>query len=435
MLGHNAGEDLAPAMAMLWAAAGMRTMAQEAVWYPGFGGPTAAEVASRFGLTSVTFDDRIPAGWRPYYRGLLQSAIEDLQRVLPALDVRGLRVRFDAEARQEGTLALHDPHRRQIILSPGSAAGTLAHEIAHDLDWQVALKRYRVRGDYATDRLTRQRGRRTSDPLALMVQDLYAGVNVPPETSERLAAHARRPAEVFARNIDWFVAVSLAGSGRMNGYLTSVQDELLTGYGTVRPPELSGTAGDALMRILDIIAPVYPDTRAWFLRNYGSGRTLRSYDLARRVLETELPPARPEPFAPNRWQGGNSHAGGAFAALAQARDQSLRALSAWSCRSPSSGYDAALEAARRQLVLEAAGARARGVARERVVGLADPNAALRLARDLYGAPFGAGPLNPETEDFVQQLAAGVQAIEQQQVTQAGGGFRLLAAQRAEGCTL
>jgi hypothetical protein len=266
---------------------------------------------------------------------------------------------------------------------------------------------------------------RTDDMLALQVQDLFAGVTLPPRTSERLAAHARRPAEVFARNIDWFVAVSLAGAGRMNGNLSSVQDELLTGYGTVRPPELSGTAGDALMRILDVVAPVYPDTRAWFLRHYGSGRNLRSYDLARRVLEAELPEPRPEPFAPDRWRG-NPASRGAFAALALARDQGLASVTAWNCRLPS-GYDAALEEARRRLVLEAAGARARGLARQRARELAGEDAVRRLARELWGAPFGSQPLTPEAEDFVQQLAASVRRLEQP-IEGRDSGFRLLASE-------
>ena len=49
--------------------------------------------------------------------------------------------------------------------------------------------------------------------------------------------HDLRPAEVFARNFDWFVAVSLAREGRVNGYLTAVQDEVLTGYATVSASE------------------------------------------------------------------------------------------------------------------------------------------------------------------------------------------------------
>jgi hypothetical protein len=102
---------------------------------------------------------------------------------------------------------------------------------------------------------------------------------------------------------------------------------------------------------------------------------------------------------------------------------------------PGGGHDGGLEAARRRLVLEAAGAKARGVARARARDLADPRAGLRLARELYGAPFGSKPLSPETEEFVQQLAASVKRIEQAPVARSDNGFRLLAAQSGQGCRL
>jgi hypothetical protein len=68
-----------------------RRIAQEPVWFPGFGGPTARELEERFGLAYVRFADDVPAEWRPYYRGMLESAVRDMQRVLPALDLRGLQ--------------------------------------------------------------------------------------------------------------------------------------------------------------------------------------------------------------------------------------------------------------------------------------------------------------------------------------------------------
>ena len=424
--------DGAPALAMLWAAAGLRPLAQEEVWFPGQGGPSNRELMERFGLGGVSFAETVPAAWRPYYRRMLEIAIADMQLVLPALDVRGLRVHFDPAPRQEGTLALHDPQKRRLILPPTSAVGTIAHEIAHDLDWQVALRRYHVRGDYATDRATRTARSRASDPLALRLQDLYAGVTLPAGASERTAAHARRPAEVFARNIDWFVTAALASQGRMNGYLSSVQDELLTGYGTVRPPELSGTAGDALIRILDVVAPVYPDTRSWFLTHYGTGRGLRSYDLARRVLEAEVPATRNEPFAPERWQLGERSA---FASVVSARDAGLRAVDDWTCRAPGGAYDEQLEAARRRIVLEAANARARGVALDRVRQLGDAEADRWLVRELYGAPFGTMDLSLEMSDFVAQLVEGVRRVEQAPVTDAQSGFVLRGGLVGDVCAL
>jgi hypothetical protein len=76
--------------------------------------------------------------------------------------------------------------------------------------------------------------------------------------------------------------------GRINGYLSSVQDDLLTGYGTVTPPDVTGAAGQALMALLDEVAPVYPETRRWFLQSYGQLRSPTAFDLARRILEAPL---------------------------------------------------------------------------------------------------------------------------------------------------
>src|SRR5690606_19082565 len=93
---------------------------------------------------------------------------------------------------------------------------------------------------------------------------------------------------IFARNLDWFVAVSLAAQGRSNGYLSSVQDDMLTGYGTVTPPDISGRAGDALIYILDEVAPLYPETRNVFLKSYGTARAFTPFDLVRRIIETRM---------------------------------------------------------------------------------------------------------------------------------------------------
>jgi hypothetical protein len=217
LLGRPSAQDAAPSLAVVNAAVALRAFAQEPVWFPGFGGPTSRELEERFGLAAVRFGDDVAADWRPFYRGMLESALRDMQRVLPALDVRGLQIRFGASQRGDATLAMHDPRARELILPPGSSAGTIAHEVAHDLDWQVALKRYRVRGDYASDRAAR-----SNERLAARVRSLDQAVAADATMSESGQAHARRPAENFARAIDWFVAASLAGQGRTNGYLSSV---------------------------------------------------------------------------------------------------------------------------------------------------------------------------------------------------------------------
>lgn len=393
----------APSLAVLWAAVSLRTYAQEPVWFPGLPAPSARELEERYGL-AVRFGDDVPAAWRPFYRRVLDQSLSDLRLVLPSLDLKGLRVVIDPDApRQEGTLAMHDPKGRRLLMPPITSLGTVAHELAHDLDWQVALRRYRVRGDYATDRATRTHDTR----FAMRVHDLAAGASLE-ETSDRLATHARRPAEIFARSLDWFVAVSLASRGRVNGYLSSVQDDMLTGYGTVRPPDVTGTAGKALVEILDEVAPVYPGTREWFLRSYGPARAITAYDLMRRVLEQpieeELVIDAADPTSEV------AAAPPTFSQVVSARDAALGEIDAWICRAPGAAYDRNLELARRTLVVEAAAARARGLARDHARSVAGPRAERWLSRHLFGAPLSAPAADSLMVDLLRPIAESVRAL-------------------------
>jgi hypothetical protein len=410
LLRRRAPGEAAPALAALAAAVAMRTYAQEPVWFPGMGGPTGRDLEERYGLAAVRFDDDVPAAWRPYYRRMLDLALTDLLRVLPAVDLRGLTVVFGGEPDMgEATLALHDPRRRRLILPTTTAAGTLAHEVAHDLDWQVALRRYRVRGDYATDRAARA----PNDRLAARVQDLANASLEPWSADERFAAHARRPAEVFARNVDWLVAASLAGQGRTNGYLSSVQDDLLTGYGTVRPPDISGAAGEALVTILDEVAPLYPATRDGFLRGYGANRVLTPYDLARRVLEpagsaaASAVPLAPEAAVALR-----------LAPIERAREAAFHAIDAWTCRAPVAAYHQGVEAARRRLVAEAAAARARGAALGLARSMAGEAGQRWMLHQLHGAPWPVVDLDAALTDALRPITGMVRAVAQAEVPEA-----------------
>jgi hypothetical protein len=347
--------DAGPATAALAAAVALRSFAQEPVWFPGFGGPSLRELQERWGLGSVSFDDGVPAAWRPYYRRVLDLALADLSRVLPALDIDGLAVHYTGVDRRDQTLALHDPRRRRLILPPVTATGTLAHEIAHDLDWQVALRRYRVRGDYASDRAVRIAG----DRFAERLQELTGAMLRLAAPGDR-TGHANRPAEVFARNLDWFVVASLAARDRTNGYLSSVQDDMLTGYGSVRPPDITGAAGHALVRILDEVAPLYPDTRAWFVSHYGLTRALTPYDLVRRVLEAV--PDAPSPQEPADAFGGFLASLDRFEEVEHARDAGFTAIDEWICAAPGASFHQRHEFARRELVMAATRARARALA-------------------------------------------------------------------------
>jgi hypothetical protein len=415
--------DVAPSLTALWAAVALRPYAQEQVWFPGFGGPTARELEERFGFAYVRFAEDVPAEWRPYFRTMLESAVRDMQRVLPALDLRGLGVRFSRTVRGEATLAMHDPRVRELVLPPGSSAGTIAHEIAHDLDWQVALRRYRVRGDYASDRASRD----ARDRLAIRVSQLAQDAAVDAAGTERLHAHARRPAENFARAVDWFVAASLAAQGRTNGYLSSVQDDILTGYGTVRPPDLTGRAGDALVSILDEVAPLYPETRDAFVREYGAGRTLRALDLVRRMHELELPDPEAVPVV---LAGAHARvASSVLASIMAARGQNFAAVDDWICRAPGGAYDGQLEQARRRLVVESAAARARGVAIQHARLLNGEAGARWVARRFYGGPWPIQEMGEEMEQMLLDLVGEAQAVAEVPVRRQAPGFELLSTPR------
>jgi hypothetical protein len=418
---HRTGRsDIAPALAAVSAAVALRPYAQEPVWFPGFGGPSVRELHERYGLASVRFGEGVPAEWRPYYRRMLDFALADLYRVLPALDLEGLSVVFNEDAGAEATLAMHDPRARRLLLPPSTAAGTIAHEVAHDLDWQVALRRYNVRGDYATDRASRSRG----DRLAVRLHDLASASLDPEGLDERTSAHARRPAEVFARNIDWFVAVSLAAEGRINGYLSSVQDDMLTGYGTVRSPDITGTAGRALVTILDEVAPLYPTTREWFLKSYGPQRSLTPYDLVRRVFES-APAPKPDRETTHPLElGASTTSAIAFAPVQSARAAGVAAIEAWICRTPGAAYDPGLERARRDLVAEAARARARGIALERARDLAGADAKRWVAWQLYGASAPAAAIDTALSPVLQPLVDGVRDVASLDVAMSTGRFDL-----------
>jgi hypothetical protein len=284
LLYHRDAVDSSARLGVLAASVAMRAYAQERPWFPGFEGPARRDLEERFGLVAIEFPETVPAHWRPYYRKMLEASLSDMRKVLPSLDVRGLRIRIQHRDGSPGTLAVHDPRTRTIYLPAATGAGTIAHEIAHDLDWQTALRRYNVRGDYATDRAVRESDGR----LARVMLGLSAASITPSSVGHTEHSHATRPAEVFARSVDWFTAVTLARDGRLNGYLSSVQDDMLTGYGTVNPPDVTGAAGQALIALLDEVAPVYPETRRWFLQSYGQLRSPTAFDLARRILEAPL---------------------------------------------------------------------------------------------------------------------------------------------------
>jgi hypothetical protein len=259
----------------------MRAYAQEPVWHPGFPGPSERDLTARFGLSSVRFDDDVPAGWRSYHLRMLEHALVDLHTVFPTLTLRGLSIRVGAHGRVDA-LATHSPRTRTITLPVESGAGTIAHEIAHDLDWQAALARDRVRGDYRTDRALRFRG----DPVAPALRDLTTTVG-------DSGTFATRPAELFARSVEWLVVTSMARVGRTSGYLSAAVDEAIPGYGAALAPAPGGRMGEAVVRIVEEIASLNEKDRAWYLKMYGQHAQPAAWDVVRMVLDAPL--SDPEP--------------------------------------------------------------------------------------------------------------------------------------------
>ena len=275
-----------PSLAVLWAAVSMRAYAQERVWFPGNGGPSVPDLKDRFGLASVSFDANVPTTWRPYYLRMLGSALSDLQRVLPAFGVRGLGVHFGESPMRDAALAMHDPATRTVYLPIGTSAGVIAHELAHDLDWQTARSRYGLRGTYSTDRAVRQYRDRLAASM-LELSDAGPGESSLGTDGARVVP-STRPTEVFARNVDWFVSAVLARDGRMNGYLSAVQDGVLTGYGAVAAPEVARDGAQPMLRALDEMTLVAPATRSWFVEAHGRTRVVPLPELTRRVLDVPL---------------------------------------------------------------------------------------------------------------------------------------------------
>jgi len=117
----------------------------------------------------------------------------------------------------------------------------------------------------------------------------------------RGAPAEERPAEVFARSVDWLVAVSLAREGRSDGYLTAVQDAALTGYTTVSPVSMIFGAARPLVDAVEEMTYLPEPVREDFLARWADARAVDPYLLVRHVLSMPLQRRRvmlggPSPF-------------------------------------------------------------------------------------------------------------------------------------------
>jgi hypothetical protein len=101
-------------------------------------------------------------------------------------------------------------------------------------------------------------------------------------------SHNDRPAELFARSVDWFVSSTLAAQGRSNGFLTAVQDPMLPGY-AAGAPAIVGTAGaESLLGALAQMTFIPDSARDAFESQWSDPAVIDPTLLVRRVLDTPV---------------------------------------------------------------------------------------------------------------------------------------------------
>lgn len=380
------------ALIALEAAVAMRAYNQEGVWFPGFPAPSEADLKRVYGIRGVEFDAAVPEPWRPYYRRMLGDALADLELVLPSLDLRDAGFAIGTTGRTGAAVAIHDPYGRTIVLPPESGAGAIAHEVGHDLDWQVAYARYGMRAAYASEHVVRS-GR--GDDFASAVRRMP----VPPEVAMRggpevQRRYAQRPPEIFARTFDGYVVGALAVRGRSNGYLSAAQDEFLGGYGLALMPGARTDAAAPFMEMLMVASPVPEPARRDFMGRWGPGRPQTGFDLAGRMASGTAPrpslAERPAPGMAEVMAARGQVRAEADSVLAL-RDRLLAEWWAARCPSPLAGWDPHAE----RLLDAAASARIRGVvlAHARRLGFEDAPAWLR---DVWLGPAPQPRVLPDT---------------------------------------
>jgi hypothetical protein len=348
------------ALVAMEAAVALRAYAQETVWYPGFSAPMDADLKRAYGLAAVGFDADVPMHWRPFYRRMLGESLTDLESVLPGLALHGLSFRFGRTGREGSAIALHYPASRRIHLPPASGPGTIAHEVAHDLDWQVGRDRYGRRGAYATD-LARHRP--DADHFAAAVRRLPLDG---PRTGPEGRRNETRPAEAFARLFDGFVTSTLAGRGRSNGYLSSLQDDVLTGHGTAVAPDARGEGAEAFLPLLMVASPITDAQAADFWLRWGARRTPGPLSLMGEVAAagSDEPALRRRPWRSLVDVASlDASVRERVAEIEQARMEALRTRAQLVCANPFLSPVEDGEAAVRALIDAAADARIRGILR------------------------------------------------------------------------
>lgn len=274
----------AGALAVLSSAVAVRTLAQEAPWFEGTVSPTTSDVTSEFGLAGVSFARSVPTGWRPYYLRQLQDGLRDMQRVFPSQSFAGLGIRFGTDALRDSALALHDPRTRTLQLSIATSGGTIAHELSHDIDWQASRRRFASGGGYNSDRVVREQ----TGALANSLKSLGEARPFRSFSGAGSAPPSDRPAELFARGTDWFVASVLAQQGRMNGFLSAIGDGALAGYAAGPPTAVGSSAATSLVSAIEAMAYVPDSVRMSFEATWADPGSIDPTLLVRRVLDMPI---------------------------------------------------------------------------------------------------------------------------------------------------
>lgn len=273
------------ALALVSSAVATRALAQDTPWFPGDAGVTVGQISADFGLADVAFTRSVPTVWRPYYLTQLYSALSDMREVFPGLMLNGLRVRIGDEPLADSALAMHDPRSRTLQLSIAASGGTIAHEIAHDLDWQTSRTLFAGARGYSTDRAVRER----KGPLARSLLGLAEARLLRPVNASAQQEAVGRPTELFARGTDWFVASTLAQQGRMNGFLSDIQDEVIAGYAAGAPTAVGTAGSQSLLNALEAMTYVPDSVRMGFEAQWADPANVDPTLLVRRALETPVP--------------------------------------------------------------------------------------------------------------------------------------------------
>jgi hypothetical protein len=269
---------------MLASAVALRGYAQETPWFVGDRAPDAADVTAEFALKSVTFARTVPSAWRPYYLRELQQGLRDMQEVFPALSVAGLNIAFGTAGLPDSALAMHDPRTRTLQLTINTSAGTIAHELSHDLDWQTSRRMFAVAGGYSTDRSIREQ----KGALARSMRGLAeARLMRPLPAGAATTSMPERPAELFARGADWFTSSVLAMRGRSNAFLSGVQDGALPGY-AAGAPTIGAAGASALVSAIDQMTFVPDSVQAMFHSQWADPEVIDPVVAVRRVFSASI---------------------------------------------------------------------------------------------------------------------------------------------------